>query len=73
MHSRNRYTISVMVYMPAPMVKPRILQAHRPADVVSPLIWLRELNRMEFPLISAVEIMVAADRTGIPKEKVSIR
>ena len=51
--------------MPAPAVRPMMPQAQSPAEVVRPLIWFRELNRMELPLISATEITAAAEITGI--------
>ena len=41
-------------------------QAHKPAEVVRPLIWLLELNKIEFPLIIAIEITEAAEITGKP-------
>jgi hypothetical protein len=43
------------------MVKPIILLAQSPKDVVRPFIWLRELKSMEFMLIMAMETMDAAD------------
>ena len=73
MHNRNRKTISVIVYSPAPMVKPRRAQDHRPTDVVSPLICPRELNKIELPDSIAVATMVDADSSGRPTGYAFIR
>ncbi len=43
------------------MASPIIPQPHSPADVVRPLIWLRELNSMELPLIIATDTTEAAE------------
>ena len=40
-------------------------QAHQPADVVMPFIWLRELNNIEFPLSIATDTTEAAEIIGI--------
>lgn len=73
MQSKKRKTINVTVYRPAPIVKPSIVQAHRAADVVSPLIWLRELKSIELPLIKAADTIVAADMMGMPTDIVCIK
>ena len=55
----------LIVYWPLPTIKPKNEQNHRAAEVVSPLIWLRELNTMELLERMAVAIIVAHDRYGI--------
>ena len=40
--------------------------AQSPAEVVSPLIWLRELKSIELPLIIATEIIDAAEIIAKP-------
>ena len=59
--------VGVTVYSPAPTAKPSSTQAHRPTEVVSPLICPRELNRIELPDSMAVATMVAAESSGSPE------
>ena len=55
----------LIVYWPLPTIKPKNEQNHRATEVVSPLIWLRELNTMELLERMAVAIIVAHERYGI--------
>ena len=46
------------------MASPSATMAHRPMEVVRPLIWLRELYRMELLLMMATPITAAAETMG---------
>ena len=52
------------MYSPAPSASPIAPLAQRPTEVVSPLIWLLEENRMEFELMIATPMSMAALRIG---------
>ena len=64
--------ISVIVYKPAPVASPIIPLAHKPAEVVRPFIWLRELKSIELPLIIATATIDAAEIIAKPSSLTSI-
>lgn len=54
------------------MASPIMPMAQRPAEVVRPLIWLRELKSMELPLIIATDTKEAAEMIAKPSSLMSM-
>ncbi len=54
------------------MAKPIMPIAQRPAEVVRPLIWLRELKSIELPLIIATDTREAAEMIAKPSSLMSM-
>ena len=71
-HIRATNTTAVTVYSPAPMARPNSPHDHSPTEVVKPLIWLLELNSMEFALRMAIATTDAAEMRYIPLSVSSI-